>query len=62
MEFQNKTAMITGGASGIGFLCAKCLAKEGANVFLVDINEKALAEKSTEINAEKIYNSEGNNR
>ena len=32
MEFRNKTAIITGGASGIGFLTAKCMAKEGANV------------------------------
>jgi NAD(P)-dependent dehydrogenase (short-subunit alcohol dehydrogenase family) len=38
MEFQNKTAIITGGASGIGFLSAKCLAEQGANVLLVDIN------------------------
>ena len=46
MEFQNKTAVITGGASGIGFLSAKCFAQEGANVLLVDVNEKALIEKS----------------
>jgi len=52
MEFQNKTAIITGGASGIGFLSAKCLAKEGANVLLVDINEMALVEKTAEINSE----------
>ena len=38
MEFQNKTALITGGASGIGFLTAKCMAKEGANVALIARN------------------------
>ena len=52
MEFENKTSLITGGASGIGFLTAKCMAKEGANVLLVDVNEKALIEKTADINAE----------
>lgn len=51
MEFQNKTAIVTGAASGIGFLCAMCLAKEGANVLMVDINEEMLIEKAAEINS-----------
>jgi len=50
MEFQNKTVMITGGASGIGLLCGQCFAKEGANVVLIDINEETLKEKCLEIN------------
>ena len=37
-----KTVLITGGASGMGFLAGKCYAKEGANVVLVDINKDAL--------------------
>lgn len=37
-----KTVLITGGASGMGFLSGKCYAKEGANVVLVDINSDAL--------------------
>ena len=48
MEFSDKVALITGSASGIGFLTAKCMAKEGANVLLVDINEPALIEKAAE--------------
>ncbi len=48
-RFANKTVMITGGASGIGFLCGKCFANEGANVVLMDINENALKEKQAEI-------------
>lgn len=51
MEFQNKTAIITGGASGMGYLTGECLAKEGANVLLVDVNAEALAEKCRQINA-----------
>ncbi len=50
-EFKNKTAIITGGASGIGLLCGQNLAEKGANVVLVDINEDALKEKCNEINA-----------
>ena len=49
-EFNNKTAVITGGASGIGLLCGQNLAEKGANVLLVDINEEALKEKCEEIN------------
>ncbi len=49
--FSNKTAIITGAASGIGLLCAQCLAKQGAKVVLTDINEAALQEKCDEITA-----------
>lgn len=44
MEFQNKTVLISGAASGIGRLCAESFAKEGANVVMADLNEKGLAE------------------
>ena len=37
-----KTVLITGGASGMGLLCGKCYAREGANVVLVDRNKEAL--------------------
>lgn len=49
MSFENKTVIITGGASGMGLLCGQCFAKEGAKVVLADINEKALEEKVREI-------------
>ncbi len=48
--FNNKTAIITGGASGIGLLCGQSLAEQGANVLLVDINQEALMERCNEIN------------
>ena len=37
-----KTVIITGAASGMGFLSAKCFAKQGDNVVLTDVNEDAL--------------------
>ncbi len=38
MRLQNKTALITGGSSGIGRESAMLFAKEGANVVVVDVN------------------------
>ena len=49
MRFQNKTVIISGGASGLGFLSGKCFAAEGANVVLADINKDALDDKVNEI-------------
>ena len=43
MEFAGRTAMITGGASGMGLLSGEKLAEQGANVALLDVNEEALA-------------------
>lgn len=36
-EFAGKSAFVTGGARGIGYSCAKALAKSGANIMLYDI-------------------------
>lgn len=49
MDFQGKTVLITGGASGIGFLCGKCFAKEGANIALVDYDKEGLDKAVEEI-------------
>ncbi len=37
LEFEGKTAFITGGARGIGLACAEEFAKAGANIVLYDI-------------------------
>ncbi len=40
MEIKGKTALITGGASGIGKTTAGMLAAKGASVMLVDLNQR----------------------
>lgn len=41
-SLDGKTALITGGASGVGFECAKLFATDGANIFIVGRNEDKL--------------------
>ena len=45
-DFTGKLAVVTGGASGIGFAIGEALAKQGAKVVLTDIEQESL-EKST---------------
>lgn len=51
MNFQGKTAISTGAASGMGLLFAQNFASLGGNVVLCDVNESVLNEKVAEINA-----------
>ena len=50
MELQNKVAVITGGAGGIGQATAKLLVEKGAKVVLVDLNQQALDEATKNLN------------
>ena len=54
MQFQNKAAISTGAASGMGLLFSQCWAAEGGNVLMCDVNEAVLAEKVAEINAKGV--------
>ncbi len=44
MAFKGKVALVTGGASGMGRLDALRLARQGAKVAILDMNEKGLQE------------------
>ena len=39
MRLQDKVAVVTGAAGGIGLACAQCFAREGAKVVLGDVRE-----------------------
>ncbi len=41
MEIENKSALIMGGASGIGLACARRFARQGARVMIADRDEAA---------------------
>ena len=43
-ELTGKSAFVTGGASGIGFAIANCLAQQGVSVAVADIDRAAAAE------------------
>ena len=49
-EFQNKTVVASGAASGMGFLCCLEYVKRGGNAVLADINPEALDAAVNEIN------------
>ena len=49
MRLEGKIALVTGAASGIGRQTAITFAREGAQVFLCDINEEGLQQVKAEI-------------
>jgi len=54
MKLENKVAIITGGAQGIGAGLSRRFAEEGARVVIIDINEAKAAELSVELKAMHI--------
>lgn len=49
MELKGKVVIVTGAAKGIGLGCARKLAKDGATVFVVDIDLKAAQRAAKDI-------------
>ncbi|SLN65945.1 Ribitol 2-dehydrogenase [Roseivivax jejudonensis] len=54
MQLKDKTAAITGAASGIGLECAKILLENGARVVLVDRDADKLAQLTDELGANAL--------
>ena len=51
IDYHGTTALVTGGASGIGKALASALVARGARVILADINADLLATSSGEVGA-----------
>src|SRR6059036_2839455 len=49
LSFQNKVALVTGAASGMGLATAKAFAEAGAAVALADVNEAAVRSAADEL-------------
>ena len=52
MDFEGASAVVTGGASGIGAACAKALAAQGATVVVADLNAEKGEAVAKEIGGE----------
>ena len=52
LDLRGRTAIVTGGAAGIGFAIAQRLVQSGATVSLWDRDEKALAESAKSLGAQ----------
>lgn len=54
MQKSHRTALVTGGGSGIGLATAKLLAKEGWQVAIVDVNGEAIERAAAELGPQSL--------
>ena len=54
ISFENKVALVTGAASGLGLATAKAFAESGASVALADWNEAAVRSAAEELTAQGV--------
>jgi 2-keto-3-deoxy-L-fuconate dehydrogenase len=59
-SLKNKTAVITGGGSGIGKAMATLFARQGASVFIIDMDDQAALATLNEINDKRDVNEQAN--
>lgn len=52
-SIESETAIVTGGASGIGASIAECFHSLGANVIIADLNEDALKKQQEKIGSDR---------
>ena len=55
LDFEGRSAVVTGGAQGIGFAVAQRLAASGARVALWDTHEHALAQAQAAVGAARTF-------
>ena len=53
-DLRGRTALVTGGGSGIGAACARALARDGAHVLVLDRDAEAAAAVAAEIGGEAL--------
>lgn len=54
IRFENKIAIVTGGARGIGYACAEKLLESGAKVAIIDISEENLESAAKKLESKGI--------
>ena len=55
LDMKGRSAIVTGGASGIGLAIVRRLAQSGANVAIWDMNEKLMADVAKGISGVKVH-------
>ncbi len=55
MKLENMSALVTGGASGLGLACTRRLVEKGVSVVIVDLNREAGAAVSAELGVTYVH-------